>query len=91
MTISHLKDIRKKYKPNMMVLVETKNMDSFVHKVVEEHSFVVSAKGTSGGLVIMWNDGVKVRFLGNPTLNATDMYIEEDCNVLCLTYIYGHI
>lgn len=53
-------------------------------------SYVVSAKGTTGGLVIMWNDGVKVRFFGNPTLNATDMYIEEDCNAFCLTYIYGH-
>ncbi|KAF3512583.1 hypothetical protein F2Q69_00003389 [Brassica cretica] len=34
-------------------------------------------RGSSGGLAMMWNDRVKVKFFGNPTLNATDMYIED--------------
>lgn len=77
-----------------MLLTETKNIDSFVMKVVQDlgfqHSFVVSAIGSSRGSVIMWNDGVKVRFLGNTTINNTDMYIVDGCNVFCLTYIYGN-
>lgn len=94
LTIPHLQDIRKVYKPEIIILIETKHADNFVQKVVKdlgyENSFVVSAKGSSGGLVIMWNKVVKVNFFGNPSLNNTDMYIEDGSNVFCLTYIYGH-
>lgn len=64
MTIPHLQDIRKVYKPEIIILIETKHADNFVQKVVKdlgyENSFVVSAKGSSGGLVIMWNKVVKL-------------------------------
>lgn len=94
LTVPYLQDIRKVHKPDIIFLIETKNVDNVVYKLVKdlgyEHSFVVSAKGSSGGLGIMWNDRVKINFLGNPTLNATDMYVVDGCNVFCLTYIYGH-
>lgn len=57
-----------------MVFVETKNVDSYVNKVVKDlgndQSFVVSAKGSSGWSVMMWNDMAKVIFFGNHTLNT---------------------
>ncbi|KAF8109237.1 hypothetical protein N665_0100s0026, partial [Sinapis alba] len=85
---------KKHHKPDILLLIETKNVDSYVRKIVKEqgykHSFVISAVGISGGLVIMWDDAVKIHFLGNPTLTNTNMYIDDVTNVFCLTYIYGN-
>lgn len=47
-------------------------------------------KDSSGGLVMRWNDGVKIYFSGIFFLNKIDMYVEYGCNIFCLTYIYGY-
>jgi len=47
------KDIKKSFKPEVMLLVETKNVDSVVNSLAKDlgykNSFVVSASGSSGG------------------------------------------
>lgn len=94
LTVPHINDIRRIYNPDIMLLVETKNIDSYVNSVIKDqgynHSFVVMAKDSSGGLVMRWNDGVKIHFWGTPSLNKTDMYVEHGSNIFCLTYIYGY-
>lgn len=94
LTVHHLKDIRRTHNTDIMLLVETKNVDKYVNSVIKDlgytHSFVVSARGSSGGLAMMWNDEVKIHFLGTPSLNKSDMYVEDGSNIFCLSYIYGH-
>lgn len=55
-----------------MLLVETKNVNSFVQDLAKDlgykNSVVVPACGSSGGAAFFWNDRVKLSFLGNPNL-----------------------
>lgn len=94
LTIPHLKDIRNTHNPDIILLVETKHVDSYVNNLAKDleydHCFVIPAKGSSGGVAIMWKDGVKIHFLGNPSMNKTDMYVEDGSKLFCLSYIYGN-
>lgn len=94
LTIPHLKDIRNSYKPDVMLLVETKNVDKVVHKLAKDLGYrnvrVVSAVGSSGGAAFFWNDGVKISFLNNPNLYCTDMCVEDGTKTFWLSYIYGN-
>lgn len=94
LTIPHLKDIKKSYNPDVMLLVETKNVDSLVQDLARDlgykNFFVIPAKGSSGGAAFFWNDGVGLSFLGNPSLYNTDMCIQEGTNTFWLSYIYGN-
>ena len=94
LTIPHLKDIKKSFKPEVMLLVETKNVDSVVNSLAKDlgykNSFVVSASGSSGGAAFFWDDRVKISFLDNPKLYCTHMTVEGDNNTFWLSYIYGN-
>lgn len=94
LTILYLKDIRRQYNYDILLLVETKHNYSYVQNLGKEinyaHSFVLPANGYSGGLAIFWNDGVKCSFVGKPTLHLTNMYITEGHTSYCLSYVYGN-
>ncbi|KAF8095800.1 hypothetical protein N665_0322s0020 [Sinapis alba] len=94
LTIPHLKDIRKNHDPDIMLLVETKNVNSLVKGLAKDlgyqNSVVVYASGSSGGSVIFWNDRVKLNFLDNPNLYCTNMAVEDGINTFWLSYIYGN-
>ncbi|KAF8115084.1 hypothetical protein N665_0030s0125, partial [Sinapis alba] len=80
--IPHLKDIRKSSNPDIMLLTETKNVDSFVKNLAVELGyqkfFIVPANGSSGGEdFFFWNDRVKLSFLENPSLYCTNMVVED--------------
>lgn len=94
LTIPFLKDINRKYKLDILFLVETKNKDSYVHQLGAElqfhHHFLLSPDGLSGGLAIFWRDTVQCDFLSPPTLYYTDMYVSDGRDTFCMTYIYGN-
>lgn len=90
LTISNLKDIRKSSKPDIMLLVETKNVNTLSKELGYAHSFVVNPNGLSGGLAIFWDDNVQIDFLDEPALYCTDMYVTEGVNTFFLFYIYGN-
>ena len=85
LTITHLEDIRKAHSPDVMLLVETKNVDKVVYKLAKDigyqNAFVVPAVESSGGAAFFWNDRVRLSFLGNPMLYYTNMVVEEDANI----------
>ncbi|KAL0864587.1 hypothetical protein Bca101_043705 [Brassica carinata] len=94
LTIPHLKDIKRSFNPEIMLLVETKNVDSVVNSLAKDlgykNSFVVSACGSSGGAAFFWDDRVKIKFLEDPMLYKTHMSVEGDDNIFWLSYIYGN-
>lgn len=57
LTIPHLNDIRKSHNLDVILLVETKNVDTYVNNLVKDleykNSFVIPAKGSSGGVAII--------------------------------------
>lgn len=54
------------------------------------NSFVVPARGSSGGAAFFWNDRVKIHFLDNPNLYCTNMTVEDESNIFWLSYVYGN-
>ncbi|KAG7586565.1 Ribonuclease H domain [Arabidopsis thaliana x Arabidopsis arenosa] len=87
-------DINRKYRIDILFLVETKNKDAYVQSLGVDlhfdHQILVSPDGLSGGLAIFWRNTVKCDFLSPPTLNYTDMYITEGNTTFCLSYVYGN-
>lgn len=77
-----------------MLLVETKNVDTIVQNLAQDlgykNSFVISANGSSGGAAFFWSDRVKINFLDSPSLYCTHMSVENETNVMWLSYIYGN-
>lgn len=94
LTIPHLKDIKRSYNPDIMLLVETKNVDTVVQDLAKDLGYknflVILANDSSGGAAFFWNDGVGLSFLGNPSLYNTDMCVQEGTNTFWLSYIYGN-
>ncbi|KAF8080915.1 hypothetical protein N665_0914s0003 [Sinapis alba] len=94
LTIPYLRDINRKYKIDILFLVETKNKDSFVQSLGKElqypHSFVISPEGLGGGLAIFWRDTIECNFFRTPTLYQTDILVTEGSSTFCLTYVYGN-
>ena len=58
--IPHLKEIRKKYLPEIMFLMETKQKFEYVSGLQKslgyDKLFTVEPVGLSGGLAVMWKD-----------------------------------
>lgn len=94
LTIPHLKDIRRQYNPDIMLLVETKNVNSLVQSLATELGYgnvkIVPACGSSGGAAIFWNNRVKISFLNDPILYHTNMCVEDGTKTFWLSYIYGN-
>lgn len=94
LTIPHLKDIRKSHNPDVILLVETKHVDSYVKQLAKDlgyqNVFVVSANGSSGGVAVFWSERVRITMLDNPTLYCTNMCIQDGTNTFWMSYIYGN-
>ena len=92
--VPHLKDIRRTHNPDIMLLVETNNVNSVAKGLANDlgyhNSVIVSASGISGGSAIFWNERVKITFLDNPNLYCTNMTVEDDTNTFWFSYIYGN-
>ncbi|KAG5414824.1 hypothetical protein IGI04_002391 [Brassica rapa subsp. trilocularis] len=93
--IPHLKDIRKSHNPDVILLVETKHVDSYVKQLAKDlgyqNVFVVSANGSSGGVAVFWSERVRITMLDNPTLYCTNMCIQDGTNTFWMSYIYGNL
>lgn len=94
LTIPHLKDIRRSQNPDVILLVETKHVNSYVRQVAKElgyqNTFFVPAHGSSGGAAVFWNERVRISLLDNPTLYCTNMRVEDGTNTFWMSYIYGN-
>ncbi|KAF8080427.1 hypothetical protein N665_0945s0003 [Sinapis alba] len=76
LTIPHLKDIRKSHNPDVMFLVETKNVDNVVHKLAKylgyQNVHIVYAVGSSGGAALFWNDRIAGYLQNKPRMFIGD-------------------
>ena len=92
-TIRHLKEMRKEYFPDMLVLMEIKNLDAYVTKVQGWLGYrflkTVEPLGCSGGLALFWKDNLHVDFLFVDK-NLIDMKVSSASHSWFVTCVYGN-
>lgn len=92
LTIPHLKEIRKKYFPEMIFLMETKQKKELVVDLQVslgyDRVFQVEPNGLSGGLALLWKREVSVvvKFADK---NVVDCAILYGGYSLCVSFVYG--
>lgn len=78
--------------PDIMFLMETKNEDSFIKEKLRDlnypHYFSVPPMGLSGGLSLMWKDGVEVSVLESSP-NLIDTTVTFKGSLTFISFIYG--
>ena len=88
-----LLDVQQRYLPDVMFLSET-HLDSYPaeglrRRLKMDQNFVCTSDGRKGGLMLLWNNNVKVHKLALDAM-FIDVGIEGSDNVSwCLTGMYG--
>ena len=90
-TISYLREIRHKHKPDFLFLSETKQETEFVQKFQDHFGFdnmvTVDPVGRSGGLALFYNEyQIKVLYSSNRMIDVEAVVLE---NTVYLTFVYG--
>lgn len=93
-TVRRLKEISKKYRPDILFLMETKNPDDFVLKKCdqlnyEEHLFIPPVGHGAGGLALFWNQNVKFTVL-YACANVIETMIEFQGKFFYSSFVYGN-
>ena len=82
MTISQLKEVNNPLSPNIIFLSETKNKTAFMKKVKRrmkfDECFVVDAVGKLGGMVLMWNNDVKILEINQSALTIEAHVVDTE-------------
>lgn len=93
LTVRCLKEINRKYLPDIIGLAETKQQDSYIREKACELDFpnyvTVPPIGLSGGLVVLWKKSVDVSVLYHSP-NLVDCYVKSNEASFHLSFVYGH-
>ncbi|OMO52011.1 reverse transcriptase [Corchorus capsularis] len=94
LTLSALKYLNKKYSPDFVFLMETRNCQEFVNKVGKSLRFkegvIVDPIGLSGGLVLWWKENLVVNIV-EMNKNFIDIFVDkgDGSGNYRITWIYG--
>jgi len=93
LAVRRLKEIKKKFSPNIIVLMETKQRNDIVKDVCSEVGYdrvvTVPPDGLSGGIALMWKSNVSVSVLYQSP-NLVDTYVNINGFGFYLPCVYGH-
>lgn len=91
-TVRHLRGLRRKYFPDFVCLMETKQKYEYVlglKKILGyDHLVTVEPVGLSGGLAVMWKDSFQVEVLSSDK-RIIDLKVKFGSSSFFLTCIYG--
>ena len=91
-TISYLKEIRHKHKPDFLFLAETKQNSEFVQNfqahIGYDNLVTVDPVGKSGGLALFYNNDYQVKVLYSSN-RMIDVEAEILGKMVYLTFVYG--
>ena len=92
-TISYLKEIRHKHKPDFLFLSETKQEFEFVQKFQAHFGYdslvTVDPSGRSGGLALYYNNEYQVKILYSSNRMIDIEAVSNGKQVFLLTFVYG--
>ncbi|KAG7543566.1 Endonuclease/exonuclease/phosphatase [Arabidopsis thaliana x Arabidopsis arenosa] len=93
MTVRRLEEINKKFRPDVIFLMETKNSDATVLKKLEDlnfaHSWLVSPQGHGGGgLALLWKQELELEVLKSCP-NFLDTKITTKGQSFFSSFVYG--
>ncbi|OMP12130.1 reverse transcriptase [Corchorus capsularis] len=94
LTVNNLHNLRRKYDPQFLFLMETKNKEKKLEvlrrKMHMEGRIYVEPEGLSGGLALWWVAGISVEVV-DATKNFIDVRVEDDIQgVKCrICWVYG--
>ena len=91
--VQALRELRRKYDPNLVFLMETRNGREVLEKVKGRmryaNNYYVDLEGLSESLALWWDDEVKVKIL-EATKNCINSLVIMDCkeivNRICWIY-----
>ena len=92
-TVRRLKELSKKFRPDILFLCETKNP----HEVVlqkceqlsyEDHHLVTPTCHKAGGLALFWNQSLKLSVLSS-NADVIDTMIEHEENFFYASFVYA--
>lgn len=92
LTVQRLKEIKRKYLPDMVCLLEIKQKDDFIRDRCSElgydHCVTVPPRGMSGGIAIFWKKLVSVLVIfSSPSL--VDCLVDFNGISFYLSFVYG--
>ncbi|XP_016206218.1 uncharacterized protein LOC107646551 [Arachis ipaensis] len=93
-SIRTVKELCKQYRPDMVILLETKCSGDTTDKVIREMSFNYcireEAKGFAGGIWVLWNNpNLNVQVLRNHQQFLHLQIVDFKRRVWCLTIVYA--
>ena len=97
LTVKALKELRSKYRPYLVFLMETRNEDEVMERLRKkmryENRYYVNPEGLSGGLALWWNNEVEVKVI-EAKKNCIDTLVEMEGKregVGCVGYMQAQI
>ena len=93
LTVRRLKEIQRKYFPDILCLLETKQGDDKIRDVCAElgydRSISVQPVGLSGGVAVFWNSHVFLSVIFQSS-NLVDCLVNSNGICFYLSFVYGY-
>ena len=94
LTFFHCKQLIQRYRPNFCFFMETKIDVEHGKELARKWGFKfcegVSSVGSSGGLLILWDENVNV-VINSMNKNLINAYISNQYNSFCISCLYGYL
>ena len=71
-TVQELRELALKFAPRVLCILETQISQERAESLAYDSSFAVGSIGQSGGLVLYWNNEIKVEILGYSQYHIDD-------------------